>query len=500
MMNNFINQDQINPCVYYWYPVPQITNQMFPILNVNQQYNNQIQYIQDNHPNLQCLNLINFFYNRNNQNIPNSFQFNFGNTYHQVNYNLGKEQNNLFQNNNLSLFQNKNTVDFNYNNNCQNKFSLNNIQFIQTNNINNVNHISNVNNISLLNQTNNIKNETKVRKEENSIPIEIVKNDNLLNKKREIKNEINNEIKKENIEKIINEKENKIILKEENSKIEKEKNNIKVKKIRNRRKKKNKNQNKKNPINKNSKLQKKNRIKKTQNEKNNSKTTINMNLRKRKTNNSNNNNIDKENENKNENSKNINIKEDNDIESELYKDLDKHLNDSFFDFVNNKKHTKKYRELNYISTKNPEEFMTMNFYKKMKEKFIPRTKNNIKICDIIPKFNTHSINNEDKVFCSYNYKQFIKVNKELKVNDVLNNIEKIWPKNLIDYFDDRVLNFISLCNYNVDLAVEHIKNKTREFLYYCEEINRQNINNESIVKIINPLINTKQEKEKNKKN
>ena len=179
MMNNFINQDQINPCVYYWYPVPQITNQMFPILNVNQQYNNQIQYIQDNHPNLQCLNLINFFYNRNNQNIPNSFQFNFGNTYHQVNYNLGKEQNNLFQNSNLSLFQNKNTVDFNYNNNCQNKFSLNNIQFIQTNNINNVNHISNVNNISLLNQTNNIKNDTKDRKEENSITIEIDKNDNL---------------------------------------------------------------------------------------------------------------------------------------------------------------------------------------------------------------------------------------------------------------------------------------------------------------------------------
>ena len=224
-----------------------------------------------------------------------------------------------------------------------------------------------------------------------------------------------------------------------------------------------------------------------------------MNLRKRKTDNSNNDLINNKIDNENDNTKNLNIKEDNDIGSEIYKDLDKHLNDSFFDFVNNKKHTKKYRELNYISTKNPEEFMTMNFYKKMKEKFIPRTKNNIKVCDIIPKFNIHSINNEDKVLCSYNYKEFVRVNKELKVNDVLNNIEKIWPKNLIDYFDDRVLNFISLCNYNVDLAVEHIKNKTREFLCYSEEINRQNTNNESIVKIINPLLNPKQDKEKNKK-
>ena len=143
--------------------------------------------------------------------------------------------------------------------------------------------------------------------------------------------------------------------------------------------------------------------------------------------------------------------------------------------------------------------MSLNFYKKMKEKFIPRTKTNVKICDIIPQFNEHSINCNDSVFSSYNYKKFLEVNKDLKVKDVLNNIEKIWPKNLINYFDDRVLNFISLCNYNVDLAIEHIKNKTREFLTFVDEINKQNTNIESIVKIIHPLPNNKQEKEKNKR-
>ena len=498
MMNNLLNQEQFNQYLYHSYIIQQIQqkqSQIYPLLNINPQYNEQIPYFQDYYYNPQYIP-INFLYNRiNNQNIPNSFQqINIGNTYHQVNYNVGKEQNNFFQNNNLDFFQNKNTVDLNNNINCQNKFSLNNIQLFQTNNINNVNHISNVNNISLSNQTNNIKDDAKIKNDESSIPIEIFKNDNLLNKKRETKIEI----KKENLDKKINENENKIIIKDESYKIDKGKKNIKIKKLRNKRKKKNNNQNKKISINKNPKLQK-NQNNKIKNEKSKIKTTINMNLRKRKTDNSNNDLINNNIDNENDNTKNLNIKEDNDIGSEIYKDLDKHLNDSFFDFVNNKKHTKKYRELNYISTKNPEEFMTMNFYKKMKEKFIPRTKNNIKVCDIIPKFNIHSINNEDKVLCSYNYKEFVRVNKELKVNDVLKNIEKIWPKNLIDYFDDRVLNFISLCNYNVDLAVEHIKNKTREFLYYCEEINRQNINKESILKIINPLINPKQDKEKSKK-
>jgi hypothetical protein len=49
------------------------------------------------------------------------------------------------------------------------------------------------------------------------------------------------------------------------------------------------------------------------------------------------------------------------------------------------------------------------------------------------------------------------------------------------------------------LAIEHIKNRTREFLSYVDEINKQNINIESIIKIINPLSNTRQEKEKNKR-
>ena len=218
-----------------------------------------------------------------------------------------------------------------------------------------------------------------------------------------------------------------------------------------------------------------------------------MHLRNRQSKNKNQNII-----NNNNNSSLININ-DKDVVNISYKDLNKHLNDTFFDFVNNKKHTKKYREINYISTKTPEEFMNLNFYTKMKEKFIPRSKNNIKICDTIPKFHSHSINCENNVFSSYNYKNYLKVNNNLKVKDVLNNIEKIWPRNSLNYSDDRVLNFICLCNYNVDLAIEHIKNRTREFLSYINEINKQNTNIESIVKIINPLPNTKQEKEKNKR-
>ena len=182
-------------------------------------------------------------------------------------------------------------------------------------------------------------------------------------------------------------------------------------------------------------------------------------------------------------------------ESILLNDFQNHLNDKFFDLVNNKKHTKKYRELNYISSTNPKDFMEENFYKKMKEKFIPRTKEIIKLCDNIPQFPSSSINDVKPVISSYNYKTFKQLNKDLKIKEVLNQIEKIWPKNLIKCYDDRVLNFIAICNYNIDLAVEHIKNKTREFLSYIDELNRQNLN------IENNIINQDNinKKEKNRK-
>jgi hypothetical protein len=182
-------------------------------------------------------------------------------------------------------------------------------------------------------------------------------------------------------------------------------------------------------------------------------------------------------------------------ESILLNDFQNHLNDKFFDLVNNKKHTKKYRELNYISSTNPKDFMEENFYKKMKEKFIPRTKENVKLCDNIPKFHSSSINDIKPVISSYNYKTFKELNKDLKIKEVLNQIEKIWPKNLIKCYDDRVLNFIAICNYNIDLAIEHIKNKTREFISYIDELNRQNLNIENTI-INQDNIN---KKEKNRK-
>ena len=432
---------------YLYYQQPQNPIYQSP-LNSNPQNNNMNLYNLFNciyYPNNYQL-LCNLF---NNHNIPNSFQqINIGNTYHQVNYNVGKEQNN-FQNSNSNLFlNNKNTV--NYNSNIPNNFSLNNIQLYQNNNINNVNHINL--------QKENI--ESKEEKKNENIIIE--EKDNLLNKKRELI-----------------EKEKEIKIEENNNldEIDDDYETTEKKQKRNRRRK------------RKSKKQV-NNVKKENNKKlENEKPTINMNLRNR---------LSNKNQNSNNDPNNINIIDEN-TENILLQNLDQHLNDTFFDFVNNKKHTKKYRELKYINTNNKEEFMSLNFYKKMKEKFIPRTKTNVKICDIIPQFNEHSINCNDSVFSSYNYKKFLEVNKDLKVKDVLNNIEKIWPKNLINYFDDRVLNFISLCNYNVDLAIEHIKNKTREFLTFVDEINKQNTNIESIVKIIHPLPNNKQEKEKNKR-
>ena len=459
-----MDQEQYKQFLYHYFLNNRNYYQIFTSNDLynNQQFNQNYYYMNQNLNNIQLYNYLN---NVNNQNIPNSFQqINIGNIFHQVNYNIDKH----FHNNNQNLFQTSNTVDLNNNLNPFN-LSLNNNQLSQ-NNINNINNVNNINNITLYKTINDIKEDTN-QNEKTSIQLKSENND-LLNKKRELKNNEN-----DNLDENINLDE-----------IDEEYDTSEIKKSKNRRRKK---KNKK----KSSYIKGNNNSEKIliQNEKENNKQIINMNLRNRPSINKNQNII-----NNNNNSNIINLN-DKDSENILYKDLNKHLNDTFFDFVNNKKHTKKYREINYISTKNPEEFMNLNFYNKMKEKFIPRNKNNIKTCDIIPKFHSHSINCDDKVFSSYNYKKYLKVNKDLKIKDVLNNIEKIWPKNLINYFDDRVLYFISLCNYNVDLAIEHIKNRTREFLSYVDEINKQNINIESIIKIINPLSNTRQEKEKNKR-
>ena len=80
---------------YFYYQQSQ--NLLYPSLNSNPQNNNMNLYNLFNciyYPNNYQL-LCNLF---NNHNIPNSFQqINIGNTYHQVNYNVGKEQNNFQQ-------------------------------------------------------------------------------------------------------------------------------------------------------------------------------------------------------------------------------------------------------------------------------------------------------------------------------------------------------------------------------------------------------------------
>ena len=487
MNNNLMNPNDLNQIMLYMFNNQQREinqlfngNQQFNILNQPNQY--QSFFIPQNYPN--------YFYNI----IPNQNPFqqiNIGKTFYQVNYNVNKTENDY----NTINYHYQNTVNQNnLFNPSTNVFFNNNIQLNHKNNNNfkiikdekmqlNINEKSE-NLIENNNEKSEIKFDNNEKKDKNKF----------LEKKR-----IENEIIENNIEK--KKSDNDIVdgdfeineIKQRRNKKKKRKKIISKKSINNNN---NKSDNKKkinNKINNNNKNNLNNNIINNNNnsiKKSNSKNIlnpiINMNLRS-KINNLNNKITF-------QNQEIINIQSP-EAESILLNDFQNHLNDKFFDLVNNKKHTKKYRELNYISSTNPKDFMEENFYKKMKEKFIPRTKEIIKLCDNIPQFPSSSINDVKPVISSYNYKTFKELNKDLKIKEVLNQIEKIWPKNLIKCYDDRVLNFIAICNYNINLAVEHIKNKTREFLSYIDELNRQNLN------IENNIINQENinKKEKNRK-
>ena len=402
-------------------------------------------------------------------------QINIGKNFYQVNYNVNHEEN---DSNNIN-FQNNNSFN-------------NNITFKQANN-----PFYNNNNIQLPENNNNFK----IIKEEKNLNNNS-QYENIIEKKDK-KKEFNENLK-EDIQ-YLEKKREENDTKENSSKNKKSENNIidenlEIKEIKKRKMKRRKKKGKKAILKKNSQntnRNDKNNISNINNDDNNNNKKsnsknflnpiINMSLRSK------NSSLNNSNKNNNNNQEIISIKNPEE-ESILYNDLRNHLNDKFFDLVNNKKHTKKYRESNYISSKNPQEFMELNFYNKMKEKFIPRSKENIKSCNNIPQLYSHKINKEEKVVSSYNYKKFLEVNKDLKIREILKEIEKFWPKNLITYFDDRALNFLAISNYNVDLAFDHIKNKTREFLSYIEELNNQNSNFDN-----NILNSCHIKKEKNRK-
>ena len=458
------------------------------LFNGNQQFNSLNQpnqfpsfFIPQNYPNYCCYPLPN----------QNPIQhINIGKTFYQVNYNVNKTENDF----NTINHHFQNTVNQNNKfNQSPNPFFNDNIQ---------LNHKSNTN-FKIIKDENlqlnlNEKSENLIEKNNENNEIELDKNEEkekiqFLEKKRK-----ENEIIENNIEK--KKSDNDIIdgdfeineVKQKRNKKKKRKKIISKKSINNNNKSDNNNKinNKINNSNKNNSnnniINNNNDNVKKSNSKNILNPIINMNLRSKNNNINNKTNI--------QNHEIINIQSP-EAESILLNDFQNHLNDKFFDLVNNKKHTKKYRELNYISSTNPKDFMEENFYKKMKEKFIPRTKENVKLCDNIPKFHSSSINDIKPVISSYNYKTFKELNKDLKIKEVLNQIEKIWPKNLIKCYDDRILNFIAICNYNIDLAIEHIKNKTREFISYIDELNRQNLNIENTI-INQDNIN---KKEKNRK-
>ena len=485
-----MNNNLMNPNYFYQLLISMLLKQQNEI---NQYFNGNQQFNILNQPNQYQKFFIpqNYYYNS----IPNQnpFQLNIAKNFYQVNYNVNKTENDF----NTINHHYQNTVNQNnIFNQTSNSFFNNNIQLNDKNN----------NNFKIIKDENiqlNIKEKSDTLIENNNEKTEILLDESekkdknkFLEKKRKENEIIENNIEKKKPDNDISDKDFEITeMKKRKNKRKKGKKIISQKCINNNINKSDKNNKINTKINNNNKNNSNNNIIHNNNDisikKSNSKNTlnpiINMHLRSKNNNTINNTTI------KNQEIINIQSPE---AESILLNDFQNHLNDKFFDLVNNKKHTKKYRELNYISSTNPKDFMEENFYKKMKEKFIPRTKEIIKLCDNIPKFHSSSINDIKKpVICSYNYKTFKELNKDLKIKEVLNQIEKIWPKNSIKCYDDRILNFIAICNYNIDLAIEHIKNRTREFLSYIDELNRQNLNIENT--IINQDNNSK--KEKNRK-
>lgn len=165
------------------------------------------------------------------------------------------------------------------------------------------------------------------------------------------------------------------------------------------------------------------------------------------------------------------------LEVFLYNNLDNHLSESFFDLVNNKKHTKKYREMNYVQTHSPTEFMDINFIQKLKEKPEPRPP--IVPCKDIPNFDIDSTKKDNNVIVTWNRATFAEKNPDIKVENVIKKIEEKWPKKIIPYWDDRALQFLALCNYNIELTIRNVSeaNQSILFMNYANKILKETKDN-----------------------
>ena len=163
------------------------------------------------------------------------------------------------------------------------------------------------------------------------------------------------------------------------------------------------------------------------------------------------------------------------LEVFLYNNLDNHLSDSFFDLVNNKKHTKKYREMNYVQTHSPAEFMEINFIQKLKEKPEPRPP--IVPCKNIPDFDIDSTKKNSNVIVTWNRALFAEKNPYIRVEEVIRKIEEKWPKKIIPYWDDRALQFLALCNYNIELTVRNVSDQSILFMNYANKIIKETKDN-----------------------
>lgn len=62
--------------------------------------------------------------------------------------------------------------------------------------------------------------------------------------------------------------------------------------------------------------------------------------------------------------------------------------------------------------------------------------------------------------------------------DVIKQIKEKWPKKIVDYWDDRALQFLGLCNYNVELALENVSegSNSLNFMQYANKINTETKN------------------------
>ena len=72
---------------------------------------------------------------------------------------------------------------------------------------------------------------------------------------------------------------------------------------------------------------------------------------------------------------------------------------------------------------------------------------------------------------------FAEKNPYIRVEEVIRKIEEKWPKKIIPYWDDRALQFLALCNYNIELTVRNVSDQSILFMNYANKIIKETKDN-----------------------